>query len=283
MSEEQREQALILRELGSDVITVDEIAARLGVHERTIYKWYEKPKVTAIELTDDGPWTLSGDWCIAGDFHVDACDWAYVLVLIDTCKEYGIKKLCIAGDIFSFSNNSRHSKVFQEASIVEELKLARRLLALLFTYFEEIRFFIGNHDERLIEALNGDFTMQDIGYAICPPNKGNQFYVSDSNFCWLQSGDQKWLIAHAYMYGPPLKVSRELAHRWRCNVLQQHQHISAEGLSIDRQFNVVDGGCMCNSGAINYKAKRIQKFPEFNIGFTLIINGKHKRFYKVGE
>lgn len=280
MSNDNQEKADILRDLG--VLTVEEISERLGVHERTVYKWFAKSKPVSVELNDDKPWELTGDWCVAGDFHVDACDWKYVIEMMDECKRLNITKLVMAGDIFSFSKNSKHPKVFQEMSINEELIAARKLLALLFTHFTEIRWFIGNHDERLIMALEGEITIQDVGWAICPQNKQTQFFVSDSNFAWLNSGGVKWLLAHAYMYGAPLKVARELAHIHRCNVIQHHQHISAEGLSIDNKQIVVDNGCMCDSNKINYKSKRIQKFPEFNKGYTIIENGKHTRYYKVG-
>lgn len=81
------------------------IADTLGVNEKTIRRWLGKKQQMMFQ-TDQQPWNLKGDYVICGDLHADTCDFEMLSTMIEWAKRFGVNKLIIAGDLFSFSRTS---------------------------------------------------------------------------------------------------------------------------------------------------------------------------------
>lgn len=276
-NEDKKFAALKLRMQG---MTNEGVAKQLDVSERTIRRWLSNKQKSHFEAKDN-PWKLIGDFVVCGDIHIDTVSWEMIREMVVWAKKFEVKKLIIAGDLFSFSGlQNKYPKVYTTASVPDEIEMARKVFEYLFGWFSEIYWFIGNHDERFMSWFGAGINMENLASMFCPDGKRSRLFTNDCNFAWVFNGPKKkrWLVMHAYEYGKPLAVSARFSARYDCSVIQHHQHLAAEGLSENGRHTIIDNGCMCDQRLTKYATKRISSLPSFQKGFVILVGGQHVRY-----
>ena len=264
----------LARQLRKKRVTIKSIADQLDVSVRTVHYWLaeeiepELDPSIPVELPE--VWNLEGEFTVVGDVHVDAIDWDFTKKLFKKSAELNVSKLIIAGDLFSFSKLGAYPLFFKAPTVVEEINLAAVFIKLCFEYFDEVYWFIGNHDQRFIASMQGDLTMELIANMICPNENRKNLFTSPYNYCFVDTFARRWLISHAYKYGKTLNVAKELSKHYQMSVIHQHQHLVGQGISDNGKHIVIDNGCLCNEDQTAYAALRLSVMPKFQKSGTIV-------------
>lgn len=274
------------QQMKDEHFTVAKIAQRLQVDMRTVYRWFQKDKEDISTDIKEIPkeWILKGDYCIVGDVHVDAADWEFIAQVFKQAKEIKLKNLIIAGDLFSFHRIGKYPIVFRLPTMREELDTAKKFISLAMRYFDNVYWFIGNHDERFIARLEGDLDIEDMGDLICANGNRSRLFTSPHNKCKVISGGIWWHVSHAYEYScNQLAIAKKFAQFHEMNVIHQHKHLVAGGLTANNKYVVIDNGCLCNQDQTGYAALRDSVMSHFQKSAVFLKDGKASLFTSDGR
>lgn len=269
----------IAKDLRERHYTMREIANRVGVDQRTVYRWFEAER--EYKEPKDAPqmWQLEGDFTVIGDVHVDAVNWDYTSLVFKQAKDIKTPRLIIAGDLFSFHRLGRYPIVFKVPSTRDEIQAAKKYIAQAMRQFEEVYWFVGNHDERFIAAMDGTLEIEDMADLICANGNRSRLFTSPYNYCHVDNAGMPWHITHTYEYNPnPLVVAKKYAAFNEMNVIHQHKHIANIGVTDNHKYIVIDNGCMCEQGDTGYAHLRDGTMPRFQKSAVFLKSGEPLHF-----
>lgn len=224
---------------------------------------------------------IYGDRFITGDWHIDLhCKDLFKKL----CDEQRAKKkkgekcgLTIVGDFLNCEAYSKYPKSSNISSAKNEFETAENVLETLLTIFDNIEICPGNHDYRLLRALQekdsqGELPFQKVARMFLPEvHKGR---IRIGSYFWMILND-KWRLTHPKNYSVNATiVSKTLATKFHTNICSTHQHHLGLAKDISGMFTAIDVPTMVDPMACEYVYTVDSKSPCFNQGFICIQDSK---------
>lgn len=262
---------------------------KLGMSKDKVQKIAKKAQIQTLEapLPDlpaspqaEPEITFEGDTIMLSDLHVMAVQPHLVEKARKAGQYYGIKQASIVGDLFNFDVFSLYPQLVAAEAMNSEIVAARTILVYLLQWFDTVYFCRGNHDTRLMNAVQGQINMQMVGDLILRAEDGaglrGRLVASQHDRLWLKAQTDMWLLCHQREYAPQtLVVANRLAMKYGCNVVTAHQHHFGVGQSKYGGHIIADNPCMCDPTRIAYKSYNTNSMPNWAFGFSIIKDGSY--------
>lgn len=220
---------------------------------------------------------------IVADVHVPAVDWELAELILETGRKLKIRELDLVGDLFCQDMFSRHPKIVLGPSFRDERGEAKRIMAYWMQHFTSVRFCRGNHDERILNAMDAQITMEELRDLVAPDGKRHQIQPSVHIKMYVNSTTSgMWCLMHQREYSKyPLRVACDYASELQMNVVCCHQHHNAIGSY--KGFTVADCGCLADASQTAYVELGISRLPPWQPGFLVMHKGKLIPYNKHGH
>lgn len=268
------------------------IGYKYGLHPDTIRKrmkklgvayknWEEKVKekkntsiqhlIDSISPPVEKHLQLTGDWVITSDWHIPAMSVEWFEILKEVSLKQGVQNLIIGGDflnldLLSYFWSERNN--INTPSIAKELEVAKMVMRELEAIFKEIVWLIGNHERRFIHTVKYGLEASTMLFLLEAPI--HKYTINNQSFCYLDS----IRITHPKTYRQiKLSVSRDLASKYNCPVLQAHGHFFSLGYSRGGHL-IGDTGGLFDPTRIGYLTEADSTHPVWNNGFFVYKNKK---------
>ncbi len=290
--EEHQSASLEAAKAGKPTPSTAEIAKRVGVTKdaaQKIIRRYgdfvdvDSPEAAAKIKLPDPLITENDTRVIVADVHVPAVDWDLAEFILETGRKQKIKELDLVGDLFCQDMFSRHPKIVLGPSFRDERGEAKRIISYWLQHFHVIRFCRGNHDERVINAMDAQITMEELRDLIAPDGKRHRILPSVHTKMYVNSPHSgMWCLMHQREYSKfPLRVACDYATELQMNVICCHQHHNAIGSF--KGFTVADCGCLADAKQTAYVELGVSRLPPWQPGFLVMKQGRLIPYNKHGH
>lgn len=237
------------------------------------YVWGVEPDNGGLPLFIGHP-QLDGDAVVISDIHAPFTDFTFAEKPNAVGKEYGVKRLFIAGDLLDAGTQNKFRKKVAPPSFSTDLAIARKLLEFYAEWFEEIWFLPGNHDDWFLENQEGNIDMQDMYHLLRGDQLKGKLIVSGYDRATLNSSGELWTLPHQAEAGTySLKVGEQLAWKYQTNMVIPHQHNHAIGFDRYKHYVIVDIGGLHDQNKMSYMQLKTSTRPEFDKSFAVIKDG----------
>lgn len=220
-----------------------------------------------------GWWNLTGDFLVINDVHIPATNWKFAEMAL-TVAERELprpRRLIIAGDLINGDALSRFQDLVLGTPLQDELTHAEAYLDYLAGYFDEIFFFRGNHESRLLYSLQGQIHAPQFRRMFTERDK---VHFSMYPYMTVMSGGQPWHITHQRNYSQsPLTVARKMAVKKQSHVISAHQHHAAVGRDLSNRWTCIDSAGLHDSELMAYVMMEDSTAPVMNNSFVLLREG----------
>lgn len=143
-------------------------------------------------------------------------------------------------------------------------------LQILVDTFDRVYFCRGNHEKRWIDMNLGMVGMEELFY-MTGITEGYEITLDDH--MRLKSGKENWLLAHPRNFRQtPLSVARDLASKYRMNVVSAHGHQWTQGADRSGHYLCLDGGGMFDASELEY-LRCTSCYPAVQGGYYIIAGG----------
>lgn len=216
---------------------------------------------------------------VIADLHAPYQNSELLQIAIDLALVAGIREVDIAGDIHDFNSLSPLSKGEPTTATETDIQHSRQVLTVLTHHFERVHVVSGNHDEYWIKKRGGTF--EDLIYnEVLQGKYRDQVYASDYDY--MLRGEQ-WVIGHLSSYDDEAgKLAAKIADLMDRNVLVGHDHLFGYKIS-EKGYIGASVGAMLTPDRFWYKQRRLNTFPPFMLGFSLILEDKLYMFNDRGN
>lgn len=243
-----------------------------------IYRARQGRKKSAVksapELFDvkyEAPLELEGDFVVIGDIHAPCTDYDFAQLPSVIGRAMEIERLIIAGDLMNAEWASTYGRTMSQPTWNHEIKAARQLFREWLEWFSCIYVLTGNHERRIARISGGEF---DLRHIVSSLTGDDRVTVSLRDRCFVQSGDERWMIAHGGNYSVnQLTVGDGVASKYGCHVITHHQHHLALGWDRYKRWVVVDNGALVDENKLAYVIEKTTKTPRMAKGFTVLKAG----------
>jgi len=234
---------------------------------------------------------LRGDWVISSDYHLPFVDRDLVSKMIKIARRLRVRNLLIAGDFLDCETISKYPDAGSGIKLKDEISYSKDFLKILEANFDQIVWFFGNHDNRIIRALNrlhdlvvAERTTRETAevFTGIPPERLDAFEFAKnlfesekltlSRYPYCEINDT-WRITHPKSYSrvPPF-VEERLAIKWRKSVLGTHGHLFGIRTEPSGHDIGVQIGCLADPNKIRYLNENETTHPRWTRGFAVIRN-----------
>ncbi len=251
----------------------EEFGRRISV--RTLQRWLAeghikrpRPKVYNKYLR------LEGNWAVGSDIHAPFTDMDLIDKLVLVGMRFNTKNLLICGD---YLDQTAFSTFFVQhvADFNYELLVAQEVLEKLSAWYTNIQFTVGNHDLRIMRALEFKLSVKRL-YKLIDKN------INMSSYPYAKiHNKQTWHITHPDNYSKdPCKVGLQIHYREHCNVGVAHGHAMGWRFAPDGKHIIFDTGGLFKQDEVEYKCLKDTTHGNWNSGFSIIHNDYLYQFPK---
>lgn len=149
-----------------------------------------------------------------------------------------------------------------------EQDIARRELRKMEQQFDKIDFIIGNHEGRLLRALQTTLDTQELKRLL---ECGDKWRIAPYYFSYLMSGGEKWLIDHPK--SAATSTAAVLAAKYHCSVLMGHSHHFSITTDVSGNYFAAEIGCCVDEARLPYASQRHTRAPAHSLGAAIVRNG----------
>jgi hypothetical protein len=216
------------------------------------------------------PPTVSNSFVVLPDLHCPFQNDKFIDKVVGVASAWGIKDCVIAGDLLDLEPYSNF--IFDHSRIVEEgLEAAEKTLDGLLDHFDNIKWIMGNHEERLLKKIGKNQISFDRLKRLVSTSPRVEF----SQYYWAVGGD--WIVCHPAEFSSsnPIQVATTMATKYNKNIIAAHMHIVAEGQDITGKYVGVVAGTCANYEELDYCHMRLNKKPEMMNGAVIVREGYH--------
>jgi len=240
------------------------------------HTYFEKPDV---EIYDK-------QFVIHADRAVVTCDWHAPFfddwlanAMLWVCKKFGVTTHICIGDLFDQKTFSSFIN-YETGDWNYEKQVARSIGIVIENNFDDSRYSVGNHDNRVFKRLMGKGDVKDVWEQTFGMDILDR--VSEYPFIELHSGGRKWLCGHPDTARiVPGTNARDLSNKYKgYNIMLAHGHQTAVVPDQSGEYRCVEIGGMMLPEAHAYKMRRLNKYPHWTPGFAIIVDGYEYIFQK---
>lgn len=196
--------------------------------------------------------TITGSFLWISDFEIPYHDADFINKLFTLTSKLNIKKAVWGGDALHMDSFSPFQP---ELSPDEEVSQVDQYLPGFLEPFDEIYWFVGNHDQRLQARL------RDLGLNVSACNTLRMMLSPDivdefntkvrlSEYRYMKAGTD-WLLEHPKNTSTiPGRVAQQLSSKFHCHTLVGHTHLQSK--SMFNGFWTIETGCCVDIERLRY-------------------------------
>ena len=154
-------------------------------------------------------------------------------------------------------------------SISQEMEIARKSLKVIGEMFDRVDLVIGNHDGRLLRALNSATFAEDFKKFLDATDP--KWRIAPFYFSYVMSEGVPYLIEHPK--GAAKYTASQLADKYQCHVLMAHSHRMSMNPSKSGQWMGWQIGCCVDERRLSYAAQRHNTQDAHALGAAIIRGG----------
>jgi len=263
---------------------VGPIRKDIKFHSRACYdSWVSVDKarfLSSLVGVDEPDLVVHGNCMLANDWHIPYTDPDMVRYMLAIADKFDINQLAIGGDIFNADalKSSHAPRLALEVPFDQELAATERIFNILLDHFDNIYCCFGNHDERVLGALKGSVTGEQLGKLFLPSSLGHllgdRVFVTARRYLTLETNGKEFRYTHPANYSRNAPtVERALAEKFNTNLLSTHGHLFAVGFDRSGRHIVAQLGCMLDNKNVPYVQIVDTTHPVWNRGFGMLYNG----------
>jgi len=216
------------------------------------------------EIPVDKPLMITSDW------HVPAISLVWLKRMLRAAIRHNCKTLVIAGDLFNFDAISRFERDRPRpdtCTVEEELDFGEAVLKHVVPQFDNIYWINSNHDERFLRILRDQIKFDRL-VNLLPGIDSTKFHMCE--YSYIQAGDFR--ITHPDRARKwTLSKTRELANKFRCNIIMAHSHQFGIGYS-QGGYLVMETGGLADFPRLHYMHRTDNERPVSMNGFCVLHN-----------
>jgi len=222
---------------------------------------------------------VTDDIVIGADIEIPDYSREYLSLLLLTGMAYGIKKLCIAGDLVATDQQALNDwiktwRTGMELGFETVIDITFNLLTSLAKWYEEIYIIEGNHDDRIARKTGGEV---HLGMLL----RGTIAKYSRYSYLWIETSRGPIRVVHPS--GPsgfsqdPITLGQKLynAEPRKCHYVVAHCHRRQDGWSPDGAYEIHSLGAGRDPQRTQYKCKNVTTFKQWDSSFLVVRNGFH--------
>lgn len=188
---------------------------------------------------------------------------------------YGIKRLIIGGDFWSFDSITPWPEVVKErgdGTMQDDIQLSVDVLETAFTWFDDIYAVMGNHEHRVNRLLGGQMGP----WQLVRLPSGNQVKVNIYTYMYLNTCRNRVMVVHPKNYAKTqltIPVDLVTIEQERCDIISTHTHHCCTGFNKSGQYQMSEIGCMRDPMRTKYKQIGKSRHPQWVQGFAMLRQG----------
>ncbi len=155
-----------------------------------------------------------------------------------------------------------------DPNISEELRVARKATEALAQCFKKVDVVIGNHEGRLLRALDTPLFPQEITTLV----KREDWRIAPYYFSYLYTDKGEFRIEHPKSYARNTAIT--LASKLLCHVLMGHSHYLSMDWDLSGHYYAIQMGHCCDEQRLPYASQRTTSRPAHLHG-AVIVRGGH--------
>lgn len=221
------------------------------------------------------PWTFEpGHYMVLGDVQLSTSDYDFMALPLAVGVEYMRKprKLIVAGDLINADAFSNYESDTATPSLTDETEAGWIFFQEYLTVFQEIYWFLGNHERRVGKRTKGAIQ----------PNHLLKMLTHDKRVKISQWGHAvvtnlngiDWRVTHASNYSiNQLVVAEAMALKFEQNIISHHEHHLAVGYDRYKRYMLINNGGLFRQSTMGYTQWDDSKSAGMQQGFTRLDNG----------
>lgn len=240
------------------------------------------PKTQANRLLEspfpsfDKPLVMEGDALILPDVELPFHHAEFINKVLDLSEAWGIDQAILAGDLLHFHSITGFAPMWTShgehaSNLSVELHVAREAVIRLANNFDFIDLIMGNHEGRLLRALETPLFPDEILTLLRTGNKPI-WRTAPYYYSYLISEGEKFLIEHPKNYAA--NAARKLASIHQCHVLMGHSHRLSLEYDDSGKFYACHIGACVDERKLPYASQRHNTSPEHKLGAAIVRRGK---------
>lgn len=210
---------------------------------------------------------------IAADFHVPLFRVDYVNEALDYWADARAKTLVIAGDYWNMDSLSTFEYKQGSASLEREWEVGSYVITKLLDSFDTIYLTYGNHDARVVKALQYRLTFAEgmrLMFGEVPDEARRKLVFTNLDHIFIDTPRGVYRACHPKDYSATPGVNaRHLAAKYHQHILCGHSHHSAIVPDVSGKYLCAEIGGFFDVEKTNY-LKRTTKHATWTNGYGLI-------------
>ena len=220
--------------------------------------------------------TVEGNQLILFDPHWPFADADFINRLVDLALAMGIRNVGIGGDLADESTFSHFGRDIGIEWRDERAAIKQGVKALRMT-FDELTICLGNHDRRVLRALDNvvdEFDWVDTLHDWFPPIEGKKLNITPYYFYHVLSGGERFRITHPKNSSVrPTTVPLALCHKYHEHIISGHNHLNGKRRDEGDRFWVLESGMCADRELIKYLMMEDNRRPMAQQGAVIIKGG----------
>jgi hypothetical protein len=204
---------------------------------------------------------------VFSDIHAPRHKADFIEKVMELTKVWGIRRGVLGGDFMDLASLSSHDPYIPDSytSLVGELDTSKALLDWFLEYLDDVYWFLGNHERRLVRWTAGRMGMQVLRRIMSDK-------VKWSDWLWvsIMAGRDEYRVVHPQTARKvPLSMARELATTYNCNILMAHGHLVGSTYSQGGYLCMDIGGGM-DTERFDYTQMNMGIYPQSKNGAVIL-------------
>ena len=199
-------------------------------------------------------WTAPNDGCLTADAEA---------TLMQFAKSLPSKK---QGELMTTIGNLGQRN--EKDGMSTEMGIARRELCHLAIMFERVDFILGNHEGRLLRALQTALDPKELLRLL---EAGDHWRIAPYYFQYLDTSAGRYLIEHPK--GAAEGTAQGLAAKYGCHVIMGHSHALDFSWDISGRYYAIQAGHCVDEIKLPYAAQRHTTKRMHKPGAVIVLDG----------
>lgn len=214
------------------------------------------------------------DCLIVGDVQIPTTSYDWLRRVLDVGRRYlkAPRRLIVAGDLINADAFSGYESDEPVPGFSHEVQAGRAFFAEMLTVFDEVYWFVGNHERRVGKKTRAAITAPMLLSLL---THDPRVHISKWGHCIIRNPNgADWRITHARNYSVnALVVADTLAQKYQQNIIQHHEHHIGKTMDRFKRYTIVNNGGLFDQRSMAYAVLDDSKSPNMANGFTLMRRG----------
>lgn len=222
------------------------------------------------------PWVFDdhANAVIVGDVQIPTTryDWIQRVMAVGRQMLSKPRRLIVAGDLINADAFSGYESDEPTPGFSHEVQAGRAFFADMLTVFDEVYWFLGNHERRVGKKTRAAITAPMLLSLL---THDPRVHISKWGYCIIRNPHgPDWRITHARNYSVnALVVADTLAQKYQQHIIQHHEHHIGKTMDRFKRYVIINNGGLFDQSGMAYAVLDDSKSPNMANGFTVLRNG----------